>query len=125
MAIAKSRPCHADTACGGRSDFDYFAGAWTTHQRRLRERGSGSTDREEFPATLCMSPYLDSLVTADEVHFPSKGWAGFAVRSFDLQKHQWSVYWISSRSGRLEPPVVGGFDGALGGFYGEDSDAGR
>lgn len=110
---------------GSRGDFDYFAGAWNTQQRRLRERGSGSADWEEFPATLCMSPYLDGLVTADEVVFPTKGWAGFTVRAFDLEKRQWSVYWISSRSGRLEPPVVGGFDGALGEFYGQDSGAGR
>ena len=64
-------------------------------------------------------------VTADELVFPTKGWAGFTVRTFDLEKRQWSIYWIDSRSGRLEAPVVGGFDGALGEFYGEDSDAGR
>jgi hypothetical protein len=46
---------------GGPHDFDYFAGGWTTHQRRLKARGVGSTDWEEFPATLCMALYLDGL----------------------------------------------------------------
>src|SRR5262249_17799513 len=46
------------TRTGDVHDFDYFAGAWTTHQRRLKARGVGSTDWEDFPATLCMSLYL-------------------------------------------------------------------
>ena len=110
---------------GSPHDFDYFAGAWTTHQRRLAKRGVGSTDWEEFPATLCMTPYLDGTVTVDEVYFPTKGWAGVTVRSFDLDTRQWSIYWISSKSGRVDPPVVGGFDGERGEFHGEDVDGGR
>ena len=110
---------------GSRGDFDYFAGAWSTQQRRLRERGRGSADWEEFPATLCMTPYLDGLVTADELVFPTKGWAGFTVRTFDLEKRQWSIYWINSRTGVLEPPVMGGFAGDEGIFRGKDTDEGR
>lgn len=106
-------------------DFDYFAGAWTTRQRRLKARGVGSDDWEEFPATLCMTPYLGGMVTADELYFPTKGWAGFTLRVFDPEKRQWSVYWISSQTGRLDPPVVGGFDGDRGEFDGEDMDGGR
>jgi hypothetical protein len=110
---------------GGPHDFDYFAGGWSTVQRRLKQRGAGSADWEEFPATLCMSLYLDGMVTADELVFPTKGWSGFTLRTFDVEKRQWSIYWVSSRSGRLETPVVGGFDGDRGEFYGEDVDAGR
>lgn len=106
-------------------DFDYFAGGWTTRQRRLKARGVGSNEWDEFPATLCMTPYLDGMVTADELHFPTKGWAGLTLRVFDLEKRQWSIYWISSRSGKLQPPVVGGFDGSRGEFYGQDLDDGR
>jgi len=106
-------------------DFDYFAGAWTTHQRRLKERGVGSKDWEEFPATLCMALYLGGMATVDELYFPTKGWSGLTLRTFDLAKHQWSIYWVSSASGKLESPVVGGFEGKHGAFYGEDQDNGR
>ena len=106
-------------------DFDYFAGAWTTHQRRLKQRGVGSTEWEEFPATLCMTPYLDGMITVDELYFPTKGWAGLTLRAFDLGRRQWSIYWISSASGKVEPPVVGGFAGDHGEFYGEDHDEAR
>ncbi len=110
---------------GDMHDFDYFAGGWTTHQRRLKARGVGSTEWEEFPATLCMSLYLGGMATVDELYFPTKGWAGLTVRTFDLEKRQWSIYWVSSASGRMDTPVVGGFSGNRGEFYGEDQDAGR
>jgi hypothetical protein len=118
-------PGYTLTGTGDVHDFDYFAGAWTTHQRRLKERGVGSKDWEEFPATLCMSLYLDGMATVDELYFPTKGWSGLTLRTFDLAKHQWSIYWVSSASGKLEPPVVGGFQGNHGAFYGEDEDDGR
>ena len=131
-AVAESRPLplpdppgYTLKRTGNVGDFDYFAGGWTTHQRRLKERGVGSDQWEEFPATLCMSPHLDGIATVDELHFPTKGWAGLTVRTFDRQKKQWSIYWVSSERGVREPPVLGGFDGRVGEFYGEDRDGER
>lgn len=106
-------------------DFDYFAGAWTTQQHRLKARGAGSHDWDDFPSTLCMNPYLGSVVDVDELYFPTKGWSGVTVRSFDLAKRQWSIYWISSKTGLLGAPQVGGFHGDRGEFYGSDDDDGR
>ena len=130
MAIAAERqpnspPGYSLTRTGTVHDFDYFQGAWSTRQRRLRARGVGSTEWEEFPATLCMRLYLDGLATVDEIYLPTKGIAGLTLRSFDLEKHQWLIHWVSSRDGKLDAGVVGGFDGARGEFYGEDRDEGR
>ena len=118
-------PGYTLTRPGGPHDFDYFAGGWTTRQRRLKARGVGSTEWEEFPATLCMSLYLGGIATVDELWFPTKGWAGLTLRTFDLAKRQWSIYWVSSTVGKVDTPVVGGFDGNRGEFYGPDEDAGR
>jgi hypothetical protein len=106
-------------------DFDFIAGAWTLDNRRLKARFAGSSDWDEFPAVDCGAVYLGSIVDVDELKFPTKGWAGVTVRSFDIAKHQWSIYWISSRTGLVTPPVVGGFDGDHGEFFGEDTDDGR
>jgi hypothetical protein len=130
VAIAASAdesvpPGYTTSRTGDVHDFDYFQGGWTTNQRRLKARGVGSTEWEEFPATLCMSLYLGGMATVDELHFPTKGWAGLTLRTFDLDKRQWSIYWVSSATGKLEVPVVGGFEGSHGEFYGEDQDAGR
>ena len=119
-------PAGSTTArTGDVHDFDYFTGAWVTQQHRLRARGVGSTDWEDFPGTLCMSPYLGGMATVDELWFPTKGWAGLTLRAFDTAARQWSVYWLSGATGRLDPPVVGGFAGERGEFYGTDTDGGR
>jgi hypothetical protein len=106
-------------------DFDFLAGAWTLQNRRLKARGIGSKDWDEFPAEDCAAIHLGGGVNVDEIHFPTKGWAGVTFRTFDIEKRQWSIYWVSSRSGKMMPPVVGGFDGDRGEFYGEDEDGGR
>lgn len=123
---AKLPPGFSTTRTGSIHDFDYFVGAWTTHQRRLKARGVGSSDWEEFPSTLCMTPYLGGMVTVDELYMPLTGAAGLTLRTFDAEKHQWSIYWVSSKTGRLDPiPVVGGFQGNRGEFYADDHEDGR
>lgn len=114
-------PGYSLAQTGDMHDFDYFIGGWVTKQRRLKATGVGSSDWEEFPAVECLSPYLDGLATVDELYMPTKGRAGLTVRTFDLRKRQWAIYWISSTSGELDPvPVVGGFRGNHGEFYAQD-----
>jgi hypothetical protein len=124
-AEASLAPGYTTTRTGEVHDFDFFAGGWTTQQRRLKARGVGSNEWEEFPATLCMSLYLGGIATVDELYFPTKGWAGLTLRTFDLEKRQWSIYWVNSDRGKLESPVIGGFEGDHGEFYGNDQDNGR
>src|SRR5689334_11460842 len=119
-------PGYSSTRTGSVHDFDYFVGGWTTRQRRLKARGVGSNDWEEFPGNLCMSLYLDGMATVDELYFPTKSSSGLTLRTFDPDKRQWSIYWVSSATGKLDPiPVVGGFEGDRGEFYAEDQDKGR
>jgi hypothetical protein len=105
-------------------DFDYFVGGWVTKQRRLKVRGAGASDWEEFPAVQCLTSYLAGQATVDELYMPTKGRAGLTVRIFDRDKHQWSIYWMTGSTGPLDP-VVGGFQGNHGEFYALDEDDGR
>ncbi len=119
-------PGYSMSRTGTVRDFDYFVGAWSTTQHRLKTRNDGHQVWETFPATLCMEPYLNGLVTVDEMYMPTKGKAGVTIRAFDVRKRQWSIYWISSADGVLDVPgVVGGFHGHHGEFYGDDVDDGR
>ena len=116
-------PGYSTSRTGDRHDFDYFVGGWVTKQRRLKVRGVSSSEWEEFPATLCMTPYLDGLATVDELFMPTKNRAGLTLRAFDVEKRQWSIYWVNSATGKLDPiPVVGGFQGNHGEFYAQDED---
>jgi hypothetical protein len=119
-------PGYSTTRTGSSHDFDYFVGGWTTQQRRLKARGVGSTEWEEFPGTLCMALYLDGIATVDELYMPKTGRAGLTLRTFDLDKKQWSIYWVNSTTGKLDPvPVVGGFQGDRGEFYAADREQDR
>ncbi len=109
---------------GTMHDFDYFVGGWATHQHKLLDRDEGGTQWEDFTGNLCMSLYLGGLATVDELWFPSKQSAGLTLRTFDVEKKQWSIYWVSSKTGQLDPaPVVGGFQGERGEFYAPDHDS--
>jgi hypothetical protein len=119
-------PGYSLSHTGDMHDFDYFAGGWTTTQRRLRLRGVGSSDWEAFAAVECLTVYLGGLATVDELYIPTKKHAGLTLRTFNVEKRQWSIYWVSSTSGQLDPvPVVGGFDGNRGEFYAADQEDGR
>lgn len=108
---------------GSREDFAYFEGGWTTVQHKLKARGSA--EWQTFPGNLCMTRHLEGLVTVDELHFPTLGRSGLTLRTFDPARHQWSIYWVSSATGKLDPvPVVGGFGGNRGEFYAEDKVSG-
>lgn len=106
-------------------DFDFLEGEWDITNRRLAARGVGSERWDVFPSTSVCRRYLGGLANVDEIDFPTQRWAGMTVRTFDVAKRQWSIYWISGRTGKLDPPVVGGFAGGRGEFYGEDEDGGR
>jgi hypothetical protein len=116
-----ARPTAPIAPTGSVHDFDYFLGSgWITHQHRLNAHGTW----EDFTGLLCAVAYLNGMATVDELYFPGQGWSGLTLRTFDPQKRLWSVYWVSSRTGTLDPnPEVGGFQGSLGVFYGTDVDA--
>ena len=111
---------------GGPHDFDFIDGEWTSKQWRLKQRGVASSDWDTFTGKHWAKVLLGGVANVDTVEFPEKGWAGMTVRHFDKAKRQWTIYWINSRDGHMDVPgQVGGFDGDLGLFYGQDMDDGK
>ena len=91
------------------NNFDFLVGTWTSRQRRLRKVLVGSNDWYEFPgSTRCWS-VLDGAGNIDEVTFPTQGFSGVTLRLYDKATEEWSLYWVSSRTGISLPPVVGRF----------------
>ena len=101
-------------------DFDFQVGSWTVHNRTLKVGDDGRETWVEFPSTVCMRQSLGGVVNIEETRFPTKGYSAIALRTFDLKKRQWSIYWIESRAGVVLDPVVGGFEGDRGEFYAPD-----
>jgi hypothetical protein len=109
------------------SDFDFWMGEWTVHNRRLRERLAGSDEWEEFEARSSAWKILDGFGNADEFRTDyAGGFVGMSFRFFDPTTRQWSIYWADSRRpGFLDPPVIGSFSGGTGAFEGDDAFDGR
>jgi len=112
---------------GDISDFDFWPGEWAIRNRRLRERLAGSEDWEEFEARVTAWKILDGHGNADEFRTDHDGgFVGMSFGFFDAATRQWSIYWADSRrSGLLDPPVLGEFDGDVGVFEGDDTFDGR
>lgn len=115
------------TTRDGRHDFDFFFGSWRVRHRRLRERLVGSDQWEEFLGECRAWECPAGLGNQDEVRFAAGSGEviGLSFRFFDAESGQWSIYWIDSHRRRLDPPVLGRFEGETGVFESDDELAGR
>ena len=108
-------------------DFDFFMGRWAVRNRWLKKRLAGSDEWEEFEARSIARPLLDGLGNEDEFRTDhAGGFIGMSFRFFDPKTERWAIYWADTRrSGELDPPVFGAFEGDTGVFEGEDTFEGR
>jgi hypothetical protein len=104
------------------TDFDFLIGSWTVSNRRLIARAVGCSEWDQFSATSTFWKLLDGVANVDEFDCPERGFKGMSVRTFDLMEQRWSIYWVNSSDGLLQPPVVGRFADRCGEFIGHDKD---
>jgi hypothetical protein len=108
-------------------DFDFLFGRWRNENQRLVKRLQSCNEWERFTALGQARPILGGLGNTDD--FVPEDWRpGFlamTLRLFDPETQQWSLYWMSNQTGRLEPPVVGGFKNGVGIFEGDDECEGQ
>ena len=109
----------------GRRDFDFLQGRWTVVHRRLKRRGAGCDDWDEFCGTTDCRVLLGGLCNVDENDMPARGFQGLSFRTYDLERREWAIYWVNSTSGALQEPVFGRFEDGEGRFHGVDVDDGR
>ena len=103
-------------------DFDFLLGSWHVRNRRLRNRLVGSEAWEDFEASLVVRPILSGLGNIDEyvTTLDGRHFEGASLRLFSLTTLEWRIYWVDTRFGNLQAPVVGSFVDGVGTFRGED-----
>lgn len=102
-------------------DFDFLDGSFDiTNRTRGGKPFSGSTEWKEFPSTAVARTHLGGQVSIDEIYFPETRTYGLSFRVFDPASKQWSIFWVSSTTGRLGPPVRGSWDGDTCRLTGEE-----
>jgi hypothetical protein len=104
-------------------DFDFLAGKWTMHNKKLRTRLNNSTQWDEFESTdENFGSILNGIGNMDiyKSALDGKPFEGLTLRLFNPKTKLWSLYWVPSNTGVMDPPVVGSFEGNIGTFYGKD-----
>ena len=108
-------------------DFDYLVGKWTMHHYKLKSRLTHSNEWEQFESTDENHGILNGIGNTDilKTTLNGKPFEGLTLRLFNPKTRLWSLYWVASNSGLLDPPVVGSFEGDIGRFYTRDTYEGR
>jgi hypothetical protein len=114
----------------GQHDFDFLVGTWKFHLKRLNRRLAGSTEWVEFDGTTVCRKVLDGRVEVEEMNVESTNKhtriQGMALRLYNPEAHQWSIYWVNGADGIMEQnPMVGEFINGRGEFYNQQVYEGR
>jgi len=111
----------------GRNDFDFLLGTWKVHHRTLKKRLNGSTEWQEFEGDMVHRNILNGLGNLDEnlIHGRTGVVHAVALRLFNPESKEWSIYWSTDQTGTLDVPVIGGFQDGRGEFYSQEVFEGR
>ena len=136
--LAVAAPAHAtqDTPKSGNGpqdlsgihDFDFLAGTWRVHHRKLKERLADNQDWIEFDGTCTMRPLMDGAANVDDnlMNLPEGPYRGIGLRTYDSKTGEWAIWWVDSRRPHaLDPPVHGRFANGVGTFYSDDTLRGK
>jgi hypothetical protein len=119
------------SATSSTRDFDFLVGKWKMHHRRLNKRLEGCKDWTEFDSwdddstVLSGTANLDTYRTTEMPGMEGKAFEGMTLRLFNPQTKLWSIYWVASDRGVLDPPMVGSFENGIGHFLARDNYHGK
>jgi hypothetical protein len=113
------------------NDFDFLVGKWKMHHRRLNKRLENCKEWTEFESTdenhkiLAGTADMDTYYTSEMPGREGKPFEGITLRLFNPKTRLWSLYWVASNTGVLDPPVVGSFENNVGHFFCKDTFNGK
>ena len=119
------------SATSSSSDFDFLVGKWKMRNRHLNKRLENCKDWTEFSSSdenmkiLGNTADMDTYSTTEFPGQNGKLFEGLTVRLFNPKTRLWSLYWIASNTGTIDPPVVGSFENGVGHFFGKDTLKGK
>jgi hypothetical protein len=132
LLIAQSVPAVAEPAAtptqtaaterDGQHDFDFEAGHWRIHLKRLVHPLTGSKTWVEFDGTSVTRLLWNGRAQIEEFETTAATdhIEGLTLRTYNPQSHQWRLYWANSNDGLLVVPQIGEFKDGVGEFYAQD-----
>jgi hypothetical protein len=113
----------------GRYDFDFEAGSFKIHLRKLLHPLTGSNTWVEFDGTSVTRKLWDGRANIEEFEVDSPETnthiEGMTLRLYNPQTHEWRLYWANGRDGNLEQPMTGKFRDGRGEFYDQEQFEGK
>jgi hypothetical protein len=112
----------------GARDFDFFIGNWQVRHRRLKERLASCDEWLEFNGSTSVIAILGGAGNMDDnvLDMPGCKYRAATLRSFDIEKGIWSIWWLDGRyPTHLDTPMQGRFENGAGMFYADDTFAGK
>ena len=94
------------------------------YHKRLKERLVNSHEWVHLESMdENYGPILNGIGNTDlyKAVFDGVPFEGFTIRLFNPQTKLWSLYWVASNSGVLDPPVVGSIENNIGHFFCRDT----
>ena len=124
---AKGELVITPSATSSQNDFDFLIGKWRLKHEKLRSRLNNCKEWDEFETTVEDFSILEGIGNMDigRAIFDGKPWEGRTLRLFNPKTRLWSLYWVASDVGVLDPPVVGSFENGVGHFFTKDTFNGK
>ena len=114
----------ATTVHSGLHDFDFLAGEWRVHHRRLKERLAGCNEWVEFWGESKAQLTMGGQGNMDDnlINLPGGAYRAVTLRAFDPKAGLWSIWWLDARypQGPVEPAMRGRFENGVGLFLADD-----
>lgn len=112
-------------------DFDILIGYWKMYHRRLNRRLENCKDWTFFTsidsnyALLHGKVNMDIYRTNEMPGLNGELFEGATMRLFNPQTRLWSLYWVASDRGVMDPPIVGSLENGVGHFFAKDTFKGK
>lgn len=112
-AIAMSEPSYSTVGKPGKitgkgiGDFDFLAGEWKIHHRRLKDGTSNVWEESASGATV--HRVLDGMGSIEELRKPDGSYMGMGVRVWLPQEKKWADHWTGTYNGVVNPAQKGEF----------------
>lgn len=125
-AIMRAGPASAADLAqrDGQHDFEFNIGVWRTHITRILDPFSKSvTTSAALDGTVTVRPVWGGRALLEEIEAdgPNGHWEGLTLFLYNPRSHQWSQVFANSKTGVLNPPLIGTFQDGRGELIAQDA----
>jgi hypothetical protein len=123
MLAGVASSAHAEDLHDGQHDFDFNVGTWKSHIKRVQDPFSKPGQFIELNGTVTVRKVWDGRAQLEEIEAdgPNGHWEGMTLFLYNPEARQWNQSFVNSKSGVLNPPLIGSFKDGRGELFASDT----